>query len=88
MTTDSSQLNKYDPFNSNKNNEIDDNKNYEYALVKSDNGPAHLLKKPTKPPLAGPYAFSWIPKPFRYKPKVFLMHEIQNTWLWVNASSG
>lgn len=65
-------------------NQIDSN---DYATIKSDIGPPHLIKRPTKPPLAGPYAFSRIPKPFRYRPKVFLMHDIQNTWLFDNLKS-
>jgi hypothetical protein len=59
-----------------------------YESIKTDIGPPKFLKINTRPPLAGPYAFSRIPKPFRNTPKVFLTHEIQNTWLFLSTSSG
>lgn len=42
----------------------------------------------TRPPLAGPYAFSRIPKPVWNKPKVYLTENIAPTWLFTNFSSG
>lgn len=59
-----------------------------YTTLKTDVGPPHKFKKNTKPPLAGPFAFSRIPKPFRNIPRVFLMHDISDTWLFLNVTSG
>jgi CD109 antigen len=56
--------------------------------VKPDLGPAVIVEPVTRPPLAGPYAFSRIPTPVRDKPHVFLMHDIASTWLFTNLSSG
>lgn len=56
--------------------------------VKLDLGPAVVYKPVTRPPLAGPYAFSRIPTPVWNKPWVFLMHDIASTWLFTNLSSG
>ncbi|XP_058816280.1 thioester-containing protein 1 allele R1-like, partial [Topomyia yanbarensis] len=50
--------------------------------------PVHEFKTNTRPPLAGPYAFSRIPKPHRNIPRIFLSQEIANTWLFENAYSG
>ena len=47
-----------------------------------------VFKTNTRPPYAGPYAFSRIPKPHKNVPRVFLSHEIQNTWLYLDISSG
>lgn len=58
------------------------------TIKKTDIGPAHVLKTNTRPPLAGPYAFSRIPKPYRNRPRVHLMHAIRDTWLFVNFTSG
>lgn len=57
-------------------------------VVKPDLGPAVIVEPVTRPPLAGPYAFSRIPTPVRDKPHVFLMHDIASTWLFTNLSSG
>ncbi|GFG28314.1 hypothetical protein Cfor_11328, partial [Coptotermes formosanus] len=57
-------------------------------VVKPDLGPAVVYKPVTRPPLAGPYAFSRIPPPVWNKPQVFLMHDIASTWLFTNFSSG
>ncbi|XP_050076546.1 CD109 antigen-like [Anopheles maculipalpis] len=48
----------------------------------------HVLKTNTRPPLAGPFAFSRIPRPHRDIPRIFLSREIQNTWLFDNTYSG
>ncbi|XP_053673860.1 thioester-containing protein 1 allele R1-like [Anopheles nili] len=48
----------------------------------------HVLKTNTRPPLAGPFAFSRIPRPHRDIPRIFLSQEIQNTWLFENTYSG
>lgn len=58
------------------------------TIKKTDIGPAHVLKTNTRPPLAGPYAFSRIPKPYWNRPRVHLMHDISDTWLFESFSSG
>lgn len=58
------------------------------TIKKTDIGPAHVLRTNTRPPLAGPFAFSRIPKPYWNKPRVHLMHAISETWLFSNFSSG
>ncbi|XP_055599420.1 CD109 antigen-like isoform X3 [Uranotaenia lowii] len=50
--------------------------------------PVHAFKTNTRPPLAGPYAFSRIPKPHKNVPRVFLSKDIANTWLFDYAFSG
>ncbi|KAJ9579454.1 hypothetical protein L9F63_024436, partial [Diploptera punctata] len=57
-------------------------------VVKPDLGPPVVYQPATRPPLAGPYAFSRIPTPVWNKPRVFLMHDIASTWLFTNLSSG
>lgn len=61
---------------------------YETKTVKPDRGVGLSFPLPTRPPLAGPYAFSRIPKPIWNKPKVYLTEEIADTWLFTNFSSG
>lgn len=58
------------------------------TVKKTDVGPAHVLRTNTRPPLAGPYAFSRIPKPYWSRSRIHTMHEISDTWLFVNFSSG
>lgn len=58
------------------------------TVKKTDIGPAHILRTNTRPPLAGPYAFSRIPKPYWDRPRVHLMNDIKDTFLFVNFSSG
>lgn len=58
------------------------------TVKKTDIGPAHILRTNTRPPLAGPYAFSRIPKPYWDRPRVHLMNDISDTFLFVNFSSG
>ncbi|CAK9821472.1 CD109 antigen [Anthophora retusa] len=58
------------------------------STLRPDIGPPVMHKLATRPPLAGPYAFSRIPPPVWNKPRVFLMHDILNTWLFTNFSSG
>lgn len=60
----------------------------ETTIKKTDIGPAHKFELNTKPPLAGPYAFSRIPKPFWNRPRVHVMSDIMDTWLFMNISSG
>ncbi|XP_043275099.1 CD109 antigen-like isoform X2 [Venturia canescens] len=58
------------------------------STLKPDIGPPVYHRLATRPPLAGPYAFSRIPTPVWNKPRVFPMHDISNTWLFTNFSSG
>lgn len=58
------------------------------TVKKTDIGPAHILRTNTRPPLAGPYAFSRIPKPYWDRPRVHLMNDISDSFLFVNFSSG
>lgn len=57
-------------------------------VVKTDLGPPKILKSFTRPPLAGPYAFSRIPKPHWNRPRVNVPHEIENTWLFLSTQAG
>ncbi|XP_034243701.1 CD109 antigen isoform X1 [Thrips palmi] len=57
-------------------------------VVKPDLGPAVAYLPATRPPLAGPYAFSRIPPPVWNHPKVFLTKPPAPTWLFTNVSSG
>ncbi|XP_035781234.1 CD109 antigen-like isoform X1 [Anopheles albimanus] len=50
--------------------------------------PKQVLITNTRPPLAGPFAFSRLPRPHRDIPRLFLSQEIQNTWLFDNTYSG
>ncbi|RZC42764.1 CD109 antigen [Asbolus verrucosus] len=61
---------------------------YGTSTVKPDRGFGLPLHTVTRPPLAGPYAFSRIPKPVWNKPKVYLTQDIADTWLFTNFSSG
>ncbi|XP_011135984.1 CD109 antigen isoform X2 [Harpegnathos saltator] len=61
---------------------------HEVSTLRPDLGPSVTHRLATRPPLAGPYAFSRIPPPVWNKPRVFLMHDILNTWLFANFSSG
>ncbi|KAL1497123.1 hypothetical protein ABEB36_008133 [Hypothenemus hampei] len=61
---------------------------YGSSTVKPDRGFGVPLPTVTRPPLAGPYAFSRIPKPVWNKPKVYLTENIADTWLFSNFSSG
>lgn len=58
------------------------------STLKPDIGPPVTYRTVTRPPLEGPFAFSRIPPPVWNKPRVFLMHDISNTWLFTNFSSG
>lgn len=57
-------------------------------VLKPDLGPAVVYRPATRPPLAGPYAFSRIPTPVWNKPRVFLMHDIASPWLFTNLTIG
>ena len=55
--------------------------------VNPDKGPALEYEVKTRPNLAGPYAFSKIPKPVDNLPKVYLRKDLPNTWLFMNATT-
>ncbi|XP_050306884.1 CD109 antigen [Anthonomus grandis grandis] len=61
---------------------------YGSSTIKPDRGFGVHLPTVTRPPLAGPYAFSRIPKPVWNKPKVYLTQNVADTWLFSNFSSG
>ncbi|CAG9797907.1 unnamed protein product [Chironomus riparius] len=63
----------YNPFQ----NEISKVKQIEFSTIRTE----------TRPPLAGPYAFSRIPKPRWDHPRIHLKHGIENTWLFMNSFS-
>ncbi|KAL7293106.1 hypothetical protein TKK_0013261 [Trichogramma kaykai] len=57
------------------------------STLRPDIGPPVKHKFGTRPAWAGRYAFSYVPlAPWR--PRVFLMHDISDTWLFSNMSSG
>lgn len=55
--------------------------------VQADQGPAVLYETATRPPLAGPYAFSRLPRPVDDLPKIFLKNDLPQTWLFTNATT-
>ncbi|XP_076058869.1 CD109 antigen-like [Oratosquilla oratoria] len=57
------------------------------STLKPDLGPALEYNHPTRPPLAGPYAFSFLPPPADDRPRVFLQRDIPATWLFEDAES-
>ncbi|KAK4880764.1 hypothetical protein RN001_008910 [Aquatica leii] len=59
---------------------------YGSSTVKPDRGVGLAFHTITRPPLAGPYAFSRIPKPVWNVPKVYLTNDIADTWLFTNFS--
>lgn len=77
----------YNPTQSPYENEIF-GRNELTTVKKTDIGPAHRLKLNTKPPLAGPYAFSRIPKSKWRRKRVLLDHVIRDTWLFHSMLSG
>lgn len=72
--------------NSPSSNEIP-NRNNDSQAIRTDIGPPKLFKFHTKPPLAGPYAFSRFPKPAWDHPRIYLKHAIENTWFFLNSPS-
>ena len=57
------------------------------STLRPDIGPPVKHKFGTRPAWAGRYAFSYVPLA-PWKPRVFLMHDISDTWLFSNMSSG
>lgn len=56
--------------------------------LKPDIGPPVVYKLVTRRPLAGPFAFSNIPTPVWNHPRVFLSHDVADTWFFGNYSVG
>ncbi|XP_011502894.1 PREDICTED: CD109 antigen-like [Ceratosolen solmsi marchali] len=57
------------------------------STLKPDIGPPVKHRFATRPSWAGRYAFSYVPL-LPWRPRVFLMHDISDTWLFANMSSG
>lgn len=55
---------------------------------KADIGPAHVFRTNTKPPRAGPYAFSRIPASKWRRHRVQLARSVQDTWMFINGRAG
>ncbi|CAD6999787.1 unnamed protein product [Ceratitis capitata] len=66
----------------------DDDDNKLTTIRKTDIGPAHHIEVNTLAPGKGRYAFSYTPKPYWHNPRIHLMHEPANTWLFLNISAG
>jgi hypothetical protein len=56
--------------------------------VSVDKGPAVTLVPLTRPPLAGPYAFSRIPTPVDNNPKIYLLRNPPPTWIFSAIDTG
>lgn len=57
------------------------------AVRKTDIGPAHKIEVNTLPPGKGRYAFSYTPKPYWHNPRVHVMRNPADTWLFLNISA-
>merc|ERR1719270_3089200 len=57
------------------------------STVKPDQGPGVIYQTNTRPPLAGPYAFSRLPRPVDDLPKIYLKNDLPPTWLFTNSST-
>ncbi|EDW65046.2 thioester-containing protein 1 allele R1 [Drosophila virilis] len=57
------------------------------AVRKTDIGPAHKIEVNTLPPGKGRYAFSYTPKPYWHNPRVHVMRDPAETWLFLNLSA-
>ncbi|KMY88827.1 CD109 antigen [Drosophila simulans] len=57
------------------------------TVRKTDIGPAHKIEVNTLPPGKGRYAFSYTPKPFWHNPRVHVMRDPADTWLFLNIST-
>ncbi|KAM8717184.1 hypothetical protein ACLKA7_003967 [Drosophila subpalustris] len=57
------------------------------AVRKTDIGPAHKIEVNTLPPGKGRYAFSYTPKPYWHNPRVHVMRDPVDTWLFLNISA-
>ena len=56
-------------------------------IITPDQGPGLIYETATRPPLAGPYAFSKLPKPVDNFPKIYLNQDLPNTWLFINTTT-
>ncbi|CAG9825408.1 unnamed protein product [Phaedon cochleariae] len=61
---------------------------YGSSTIKPDRGYGLQVHSVTRPPLAGPYAFSRIPRPVWNVPKVYPARDVAPTWLFDNFTSG
>jgi len=52
-----------------------------------DQGPGLVYEASTRPPLAGPYAFSKLPEPVDNLPKLYLQKDLPSTWLFINTTT-
>lgn len=68
--------------------ELHNHPNEVLTRKKADIGPAHIFRTNTKPPRAGPYAFSRIPASKWKRQRVLLDRIVQNTWLFANGRAG
>ncbi|XP_039950216.1 CD109 antigen [Bactrocera tryoni] len=68
--------------------DYDDDDNKLTTIRKTDIGPAHHIEVNTLAPGKGRYAFSYTPKPYWHNPRIYLMHEPADTWLFLNMSAG
>jgi len=57
------------------------------STVRPDQGPGVEYESATRPPLAGPYAFSRLPRPSDDLPKIFLRNDLPQTWLFTNVTT-
>ena len=56
-------------------------------VLTPDQGPGLVYESSTRPPLAGPYAFSRLPTPVDNLPKIYLQKDLPSTWLFINATT-
>lgn len=52
-----------------------------------DKGPGITYEVNTRPPLAGPYAFSKLPEPVDNLPKIYLSGDLPDTWIFTNITT-
>lgn len=57
------------------------------STVRPDLGPGVAYNAPTRPPLAGPYAFSYLPPPPDSRPRLYLNQAVPPTWLFTDAET-
>ncbi|CAL4124700.1 unnamed protein product, partial [Meganyctiphanes norvegica] len=60
---------------------------WDASTLRPDLGPGLAYNVPTRPPLAGPYAFSFLPPPPDSKPRLYLNQHVPNTWLFKDAET-
>ena len=56
-------------------------------VLNPDQGPGLVYESSTRPPLAGPYAFSKLPEPVDNLPKLYLQNDLPSTWLFINTTT-